>query len=44
VVQQVCDDVVVLYRGRVIESGPTADVFADPGEEYTQRLLDSVPQ
>jgi ABC-type glutathione transport system ATPase component len=44
VVQQVCDDVVVLYRGKVIESGPTADVFADPGQEYTQRLLESVPQ
>jgi ABC-type glutathione transport system ATPase component len=44
VVQQVCDDVVVLYRGKVIESGLTADVFADPTQEYTQRLLDSVPQ
>jgi ABC-type glutathione transport system ATPase component len=44
VVQQVCDDVVVLYRGRVIESGPTADVFAEPGDEYTRRLLDSVPR
>jgi ABC-type glutathione transport system ATPase component len=43
VVQQVCDDVVVLYRGKVIESGATADVFADPDQEYTQRLLDSVP-
>lgn len=44
VVQQVCDDVVVLYRGKVIESGPTADVFTDPGQEYTQRLLESVPR
>jgi ABC-type glutathione transport system ATPase component len=43
VVQQVCDDVVVLYRGRVVEHGPIGDVFAAPSHEYTRRLLASVP-
>jgi len=39
----VADDVIVLYRGRVVEAGRTADVLTDPQHPYTQLLIDSVP-
>lgn len=43
VAQQVCDEVVVMLHGRVVESGPIGQVFANPREDYTRILLDSVP-
>lgn len=43
VASQVADDVVVMYAGRVVETGPVRDVFAQPGHPYTRALLDSVP-
>jgi oligopeptide transport system ATP-binding protein len=44
VVQQVADSVVVLYRGRVVESGPVAATLGGPLHPYTRRLLESVPR
>ncbi|MCP1415755.1 ATP-binding cassette domain-containing protein [Paenarthrobacter sp. A20] len=43
VVRHVCDDVVVLYRGDVVEAGAVESVFTDPQHPYTRTLLDSVP-
>jgi ABC-type glutathione transport system ATPase component len=43
VAAQVCDRVAVMQRGRIVEQGPTAEVFANPTHPYTQALLDSVP-
>jgi peptide/nickel transport system ATP-binding protein len=43
VVAELCDRVLVLHAGRIVEHGPTADLFADPSDPYTQLLLDSVP-
>ena len=37
------DRIAVLYRGSVVESGPTTDVFAQPSHIYTQLLLASTP-
>jgi peptide/nickel transport system ATP-binding protein len=34
----------VMRRGRIVEFGPTAEVIADPQDEYTRHLLDSVPR
>ena len=44
VVRQLCDEVLVMYRGRVVEVGPVARILAQPRHPYTARLLASVPQ
>ncbi|MFI5014306.1 MAG: ABC transporter ATP-binding protein [Hyphomicrobiales bacterium] len=43
VVRSLCDRVVVMYLGRVMEEGPVASVFAHPRHPYTQALLSAVP-
>ena len=44
VVRHVSDRVAIMYLGRVIETGPTAEIFAAPRHPYTKALLDSVPR
>ncbi|CAN5598502.1 hypothetical protein BH10ACT8_BH10ACT8_08780 [soil metagenome] len=44
VIRQVSDRIAVMYRGRVVETGATAQVFADPQHPYTRLLLSSVPR
>jgi peptide/nickel transport system ATP-binding protein len=43
VVQNLCDDVVVMKDGRVVEEGPTEKVLLQPQASYTRRLLASIP-
>jgi peptide/nickel transport system ATP-binding protein len=43
VLAETCDRLAVMYAGRIVESGPAADVFAAPQHPYTKRLLDSLP-
>lgn len=43
VAAQVCDDVLVMQRGRVVEYGPAGQVLADPRQPYTRQLMDAVP-
>ena len=43
VVRYLCDRVLVMYRGEVVESGATETVFSNPQHPYTQSLLASVP-
>ncbi|MFF4778300.1 ABC transporter ATP-binding protein [Microtetraspora fusca] len=43
-VRHVADDILVLYQGRVVESGPTRDVLTAPEHPYTRLLLHSVPR
>ncbi|RJQ86409.1 ABC transporter ATP-binding protein [Amycolatopsis panacis] len=43
VVQRLCDDVAVMQKGRVVESGSTAAVFETPSDPYTKQLLASIP-
>jgi len=43
VVQNLCDAVVVMKDGRIVEQGATQRVLEDPQEDYTKRLLASIP-
>ncbi|HSF30109.1 MAG TPA: ABC transporter ATP-binding protein [Candidatus Tectomicrobia bacterium] len=44
IVAKMCDRVMVMYAGRVVESGPVRDIFNKPSHPYTQALLSSVPK
>jgi peptide/nickel transport system ATP-binding protein/oligopeptide transport system ATP-binding protein len=44
VVRRLCTRVAVMYLGRVVETGPTNAVFADPCHPYTRSLIDATPQ
>ncbi|MDP2803048.1 MAG: ABC transporter ATP-binding protein [Phreatobacter sp.] len=43
VAAHVCEEIVVLKSGAIVERGMTADIFANPQHEYTRTLLSSVP-
>lgn len=43
VIAELCDDVVVMYAGEVVERGSVAEVFRAPAHPYTRRLLDCDP-
>jgi oligopeptide/dipeptide ABC transporter ATP-binding protein len=43
VVRRLCERVVVMYLGRVVEEGPTEEVFRRPRHPYTRMLLEAVP-
>jgi oligopeptide/dipeptide ABC transporter ATP-binding protein len=43
VIAELCDEVVVMYAGEVVESGPTRDVFLNPEHPYTRKLLECDP-
>ena len=44
VVAGMCQRLIVMYAGKVVEAGPTADVFANPKHPYTWSLLRSIPR
>jgi oligopeptide/dipeptide ABC transporter ATP-binding protein len=44
VVRHVSDRVAIMYLGRVVETGPTAEIFTAPRHPYTRALLASVPR
>ena len=43
VVKQIADETLVMQHGRIVERGETDDLFDHPEQEYTRRLLDSIP-
>lgn len=43
VVEYLCDDLVVLYLGKIVESGTAKDVYSNPQHPYTRALLSAVP-
>jgi len=44
VIAETCDEVLVMYAGRVAEVGPVEDIFAKPSHPYTRGLLESIPR
>ena len=44
VVRRCCDEVHMLYAGRIVESGPTGHVLRAPRHPYTRALLDALPE
>ena len=44
VVAQMADRVVVMYQGRIVETGPVAQIFENPQQDYTKALLAAVPK
>jgi peptide/nickel transport system ATP-binding protein len=44
VVRYISDRIMVMSRGRIVETGPTEQVYANPASDYTKKLLDSVPK
>jgi len=44
IVAKMCDQLAVMYAGRVVESGPVSRIFNVPAHPYTEALLNSIPR
>jgi peptide/nickel transport system ATP-binding protein len=44
VVRFISDRIMVMNKGKIVEAGPTEQVYANPASDYTKKLLDSVPK
>ena len=44
VIASMCDEILVMYGGRVCERGTADDIFYRPAHEYTKGLLRSIPR
>src|SRR6266581_2014898 len=44
IVAKMCDQLAVMYAGRVVESGPVSRIFNAPSHPYTRALLNSIPR
>ena len=40
---KICDRVMVMYQGQIVEEGAVSDVFFNPQQDYTRRLLAAAP-
>jgi peptide/nickel transport system ATP-binding protein len=43
IASKICDKIIVMYRGRVVEQGSPSAIFQKPAHDYTQQLVGSIP-
>jgi peptide/nickel transport system ATP-binding protein len=43
IISRLCNRVLVMYAGRLVEEGSAVEVFTNPGHEYTKGLIGSIP-
>jgi peptide/nickel transport system ATP-binding protein len=43
VAAQICDDVAVMQKGKIVEHGPAGEILTNPKQAYTRQLLDAAP-
>ncbi|MEE2949944.1 MAG: ABC transporter ATP-binding protein [Pseudomonadota bacterium] len=43
VASQICDEIAVMQKGRIVEQGPPSQIFLDPRSAYTRELVDAIP-
>lgn len=43
-VRQLCRKIVVMQDGRIVESGTAEEIFKNPGQEYTRKLITAIPK
>ncbi|MCW5720493.1 MAG: ABC transporter ATP-binding protein [Devosia sp.] len=41
---QITDRLVIMYKGQIVETGPTAEIFANPQHDYTRNLIAALPR
>ncbi|MDR0226188.1 MAG: ABC transporter ATP-binding protein [Burkholderiaceae bacterium] len=44
VISRMCDEVIVMHKGRVVEQGPAAKIFGAPSHAYTRQLIAAIPR
>lgn len=44
VISELCDSVLVMYTGHIVEQAPVSELFASPKHPYTQGLMDAIPR
>ncbi|MDZ4311273.1 MAG: ABC transporter ATP-binding protein, partial [Cypionkella sp.] len=43
VASQICDEIAVMQRGRIVEMGPPSQIFLNPKSDYTRELVAAIP-
>ena len=44
VVEHISDEILVMYRGEIVEAASASEIYSNPQHKYTRRLLEAVPQ